>query len=75
MITVRVFHEYNGEPAKNQKVALGFDGIISGGVTSYEFTDDRGEVHFDFKPANGTVYVNGNVAFEGYLSERMVVYI
>lgn len=75
MITVKVINEYNGEPAKNQKVALGIDGFISGGVTDYEFTDSNGDVHFDLKPASGTVFVNGTVAHKGYLSGRIVVYI
>jgi hypothetical protein len=76
MITVKVISEYSGEPAKNQKVALYLDyGILTDGVTSYEYTDTNGEVDFDYKPANGKVYVNGNTVHEGYLSGRVVVYI
>lgn len=75
MITVKVIHEQSGEPWENQKVALGFDGLFSGGVTNDEYTDSRGEAHFDYKPGNGKVYVNGDVAFKGHLSGRIVVYV
>ncbi len=75
MITVKVIHEQSGEPWENQKVALGFDGLFSGGVTSDEYTDSSGEAHFDYKPANGSVYVKGKVAYKGHLSGRIVVYI
>ena len=75
MITVKVIHKASGDPWKDQKVAIGIDGFFSGGVTNYVYTDDNGEAHFDLKPANGKVYVNGNTVHEGYLSGRIVVYI
>lgn len=71
MITIKVAYEASGEPWENQRAAIG----TAWGVTEYEYTDRNGEVHFDLKPTNGKVYVNGNVVHEGYLSGRVVGYI
>lgn len=75
MVTVRVIHQSSGKPVKGKKVALGISGVFSGGVTRGEWTDSHGEAHFDVKPNNGKVYVDGSKKYEGHLSGRVVVYI
>lgn len=75
MITIQVIHQRSGEPWSGRKVALGFDGFFSGGVTGWEYSSDRGEVHFDVKPRQGRVYVEGHEAWTGYLEGRIVVYV
>ena len=71
MITVKVIRKSSGEPAKGKKVGLG----MPNGVTSGEWTDSNGEVHFDVKPNHGKVFVDGSKKHEGHLSGRIVVYI
>jgi len=75
MVSVKVIREQNGKPEKGAKVALGFDGLFSGGVTENQWTDANGDAHFDVDPGKGEVYVNGNTKYEGHLSGRIVVYI
>jgi hypothetical protein len=75
MVTVRVVHQNSGKPASRRKVALGINGLLSGGVTSREWTDSKGEAYFEIKPSYGKVYVDGAKKYEGHLSGRMVVYI
>lgn len=74
MVTVRVVHQSSGKPAKSQKVSIGFNDL-GRGVTSSEYTDSNGEAHFDAKPGDGKVFVNGSTKHRGYLSGRVVVYI
>ena len=71
MVTVKVIRKSSGEPAKGKKVALG----MPNGVTSGEWTDSRGEAHFNVKPNHGKVYVDGSKREEGHLSGKIVVYI
>lgn len=75
MVTVKVIYESSGKPAEGKKVALGKDGLLSGGVTHGKWTDSRGEAHFDTSPGPGKVFVSGSTEYEGYLSGRVVVYI
>lgn len=75
MVTVKVVSKSSGNPVKGKKVALGIDGLFSGGVTKGEWTDSDGEAHFDVKPAHGKVFVDGSTKHEGHLSGRVVVYI
>lgn len=75
MITVKVCYESSGKPAKDKKVSLGIDELSRSGVTSSEWTDSNGEAHFDTKPAEGRVFVDGSTAYKGYLKDRIVVYI
>ncbi len=75
MVTVQVIYRNSGKPIKGKKVALGIDGLFSGGVTHGKWTDYNGEAHFDVKPNQGKVYVEGAKRYEGYLSGRVVVYV
>ena len=75
MVTVRVIHRNSGKPIKGKKVALGISGLLSGGVTRGEWTDNNGDAHFDVKPGHGKVYVSGTKEYEGHLSGRIVVHI
>ena len=75
MITIRVIHRASGKPVKGKKVALGTNGLLTGGVTRGEWTDTNGDAHFDLKPSQGKVYVNGRKEYEGHLSGRIVVYV
>jgi hypothetical protein len=75
MITVVVCYKSTGKPAKNVKVALGKNGLFTGGVTSGKWTDSRGEVHFDTNNGSGQIFVNGRDAFRGHLAGRHVVYV
>jgi hypothetical protein len=75
MVTVKVIRRSSGDPVKGKKVALGINAIFSGGVTNSQWTDSNGEAHFDVKPNQGKVFVDGSTEYEGYLSGRIVVYI
>jgi hypothetical protein len=75
MVTVKVVSKSSGDPVKDKKVALGISSIFSGGVTKGEWTNSDGEAHFDVKPSQGKVFVDGSTKHEGYLSGRIVVYI
>lgn len=75
MITVKVVYKSSGKPAEGKKVALGKDGLLSGGVTHGKWTDDRGEAHFDTSSCHGKVFVSGSTEYDGNLSGRIVVYI
>jgi uncharacterized protein YfaS (alpha-2-macroglobulin family) len=71
MVTVKVIRRSSGDPVKGKKVAL----KVPLGVTNSEWTDSNGEAHFDVKPADGKVFVDGSTEHEGHLSGRIVVYI
>ncbi len=76
MITVQVFSKNTGNPVKHTKVSLGFSGgLLRQTITDSEYTDADGEAHFDVKPGDGEVYVNGTVKKEGRLAGRIVIYI
>ena len=75
MITVKVVYEISGKLAEGKKVAIGKDGLLSGGVTHGKWTDSRGEAHFDTSPGDGKVFVSGSTEYDGYLSRRIVIYI
>lgn len=76
MVSVRVCSERSGSPVENAKVALYFDrGLFSGGFTGAQFTDRRGEAHFDSDPGPGRIYVNGKSQGDRMLEGLMVVYI
>lgn len=63
MVSVRVYWIQSGNPAKSQKVSVGFDGFFRG-FSKTQYTDKNGECHFDNAPGNGTVYVNRKI--EGF---------
>jgi len=50
----------SGAPVKGARVALGFDGFFSGGVTRDFYTDNRGVAQVDHSSSGeATVYVSG----------------
>ena len=71
MVTVKVINRSSGKPTKGKKVALGISGLFSGGVTLGEWTDSNGEAHFEVKPNNGKVFIDGSKRCEGHLSGRI----
>ncbi|HEX8072570.1 MAG TPA: hypothetical protein VF546_21660 [Pyrinomonadaceae bacterium] len=75
MVTVKVVRQSSGDPIKGKRVALSIDAVFSGGVTDSQWTDYNGEAHFDVKPNQGKVFVDGSTEYEGHLSGRIVVYI
>jgi hypothetical protein len=75
MISVKVCWRDTGKPAEGRKVVLSFDGLLSGGMSSNEYTDRNGDAHFDNSPGPGKVYVDGNTAYTGRLEGRIVVYV
>ncbi len=75
MVTVIVLSKSSGNPVKGRKVALGINGLFSGGVTKGEWTDSSGAARFDVKPTHGKVFVDGSTKHEGHLSGRVVVYV
>lgn len=75
MVTVKLMSKSSGNPIKGKKVALGMEHLIGTGVTSGEWTDSNGEAHFDVKPGQGKVYVDGSNRHHGHLSGRVVVYV
>ena len=74
MITVKVFSRNSGKPVTGRKVVISFDSLIRG-ITSPQYTNDDGEAHFDADNGNGKVYVDGTTKYDGYLSDRIEVYI
>lgn len=75
MITVKVVYKSSGKNAEGKKVALYLNRFMASGVTDSEWTDSRGEAHFDIDPCEGKIYVDGSTEYEGRLSGRLVVYI
>ena len=74
MFTISVYNENNGAPAKNIKVGIVFDGITRG-YTKDEYTDSRGECHFDYENGTGIIYANGSKVYEGSIEGKTIVYI
>jgi len=74
MITVKVYYESSDDPAIGKIVLLGGEGLVSSGS---QFTDNDGEALFNVEPRDGRVFVfvNGSIAYKGYLRERIVVYV
>jgi len=74
MITVKVYCESSDDPAIGKIVSLGGEGLGSAGS---QFTDNGGEAFFNVEPREGRVFVfvNGSIAYKGYLRERIVVYV
>jgi hypothetical protein len=72
MITVKVYYESSDEPAIYKEVPLGVEGLFR---TDSKLTDSDGEALFNVEPCEGKVYVNGSIAYKGYLKERIVVYL
>jgi hypothetical protein len=75
MITVKVIWQSSGKPAEGRKVSLGFNALLSGGVTNNEYTNGNGEAHFNTENGEGQVFVDGSTKHKGYLSGRVVVNI
>ena len=74
MITVKVYYEPSDEPAIGKVVSLGVEQLVR---TDSQLTDTDGEAHFNVEPREGRVFVfvNGSIAYKGYLRERIVVYV
>jgi len=74
MITVKVYCESSDDPAIGKIVSLGGEGLGSAGS---QFTDNDGEAFFNVEPREGRVFVfvNGSIAYKGYLRDRIVVYV
>ena len=70
MITVKVCYEFSGDPAEDKTVSLGVEELFR---TDYHLTDSYGEARFNVEPCSGKVFVDGSIAFRGYLTERIVV--
>lgn len=76
MFTICVFDESMGRPASGKKVSVEIkEGIFGFGFLPDQYTDSRGEAHFDHDNARGVVYVGGRSMYEGYLSGRIRIYI
>lgn len=75
MVTVKLVSKSSGNPIKGKKVGLGMEHTIGTGITSGEWTNSDGEAHFDVKPGQGKVYVDGSKKHHGHLSGRVVVYV
>lgn len=75
MVTVQVFYKSSGKPADGKKVALYVRRFMASGFTHNQYTDSRGETHFEVESADGEIYVGGEKKFKGRLEGRMVVYI
>jgi 5-hydroxyisourate hydrolase-like protein (transthyretin family) len=75
MVTVKVIDQTSGKPAEGRKVALYLSRFMASGVTDPEYTDSKGEAHFDIESTDGEVYVDGSKRYTGRLAGRMVTYI
>jgi hypothetical protein len=74
MISIKVYYESSDEPAIGKVVSLGVEELIR---TDSQVTDTDGEALFNVEPRTGRVFVfvNGSIAYKGYLRERIVVYV
>jgi hypothetical protein len=74
MIIVKVYYESSEHPAAGKIVSIGAAGL-KGPIR--QFTDDNGEALFNVEPQEGRVFifVNGAIAYKGYLRERIIVYV
>jgi len=52
MVTIKVHYEASGNPAEGAKVSVAKNGIF-GWITGNEWTDAKGEAHFDVEPCDG----------------------
>lgn len=75
MVTIKLISKSSGNPVKRKKVSLGMKHLIGTGMTSSKWTDSNGEAHFDVKPGQDKVYIDGSNKYEGNLSGRIPVYI
>jgi hypothetical protein len=74
MFTIKLVERNSGQPAKSQRVAVGFDGF-GRAVTNDEWTDDNGEAHFDNDNGTGEVYINGKTSYKGEIKGKVVIYV
>lgn len=74
MFTIKVIDSNSGRPASGKKVQVFFNGFFRGN-TSCQYTDNEGEVHFDYDNGDGQVYVGSQEVYKGYISGRKIVYI
>jgi hypothetical protein len=73
-ITIKVCYESSEDPAVGKIVSLGGEELE---VSNSQFTDNDGEALFNIEPREGRVFVfvNGSIAYKGYLRERIVIYV
>ena len=74
MFTIKVIEQNTGRPAYYKKVSIRFKGLLKG-FAEDQYTDKNGEVHFDYDNGDGTIYIEGKVYKECYLSGKIPVYI
>jgi hypothetical protein len=74
MIIVKVYYESSDDPAIGKIVSIGSEELGSAGS---QFTDNDGEALFNVEPRGGRVFVfvNGSIAYKGYLREKIIVYV
>jgi hypothetical protein len=74
MIRIQVIDEETEQPDNHALVGIVFEGIAHG-HTGDQWTDGDGYVEFDVEPARGTISVNHNKEFTGWIDDEMEVYI
>ena len=74
MFTIKVIEQSTGCPAYYKKVSIRFKGLLKG-FAKDQYTEKNGEAHFDYNNGDGTIYIDGKVYKECYLSGSIVVYI
>lgn len=74
MFTVKIVEASTGRPVKGARVCVGFKGAFRA-MSSNEYTDSEGEVHFNNDNGEGIIYVNGQSKYEGRIEGRKVIYI
>ncbi|MCW3053112.1 MAG: hypothetical protein JWN14_2282 [Chthonomonadales bacterium] len=73
MVSVKVISKATGNSVKQCRVGLSV-GVIGG--VYHEYTDHDGEAHFhNANPADAEIYIDGKVAFKGFVSGMKVVYV
>jgi len=74
MFTIQIIESKYGKPAYYKKVSVGFNGLLRGFARD-QYTDKNGEAHFSEDNGDGKIYIDGKVAYEGYISGRKIIYI
>lgn len=74
MFTVKVIDRSDGNPVKDKKVSVIFEGLFRGCARD-QYTDSIGEAHFTEDNGRGNIYINGRSVYHGDIAGRIVVYI
>jgi len=75
MVTIEVYWQCDGLPAKDKRVETWGTGWSGGCGTGEGWTDSNGKVHLDITPGNGKIRVAGSITYEGAIEGRVPVYI